>query len=280
MKRFKIGLQLFTVREAMKNDFYGTLKAIKDMGYEYVEPASFFGKTAEEFRAALDEIGLKCVSVHQAITAYEENAQEKIDYLKALGIKYAVFPWYHGSRVTNPDEWHLVFSDLNYYGKLFYDNGLVLGYHNHDFEFRKFDGKYAMDAILENVKEEYIVPEFDVCWTTYAGADTPALIRKYSGRVPIVHIKDFYSSKFNAGAVYDLIDKTGEAKSAKNADEEIVFECRPIGKGVLDLAPILEACEDAGTEILIVEQDNMSLGLSELESVRISREYLKETFGI
>ena len=75
MKKFKVGLQLYSVRDEMQNDLEATLKAVKEMGYDYVETAGYFDRTAEEFRALLDKYGLTCISVHQALDFYEKKGQ-------------------------------------------------------------------------------------------------------------------------------------------------------------------------------------------------------------
>jgi sugar phosphate isomerase/epimerase len=94
MKKFKVGLQLYSVRDEMEKDLEATLKAVKEMGYDYVETAGYFGRTAEEFRALLDKYALTCVSVHQNLDFYENRGQEGVDFIKTLGAQYSVIPWY------------------------------------------------------------------------------------------------------------------------------------------------------------------------------------------
>ena len=81
MKQFKVGLQLYSVRNDMEKDFEGTLKAVKDMGYDYVEFAGFFGKSADEVKDILDRLGLTAISVHEGTQNFNEKGQEAIDYL-------------------------------------------------------------------------------------------------------------------------------------------------------------------------------------------------------
>ena len=94
MKKFNVGLQLYSVREDMAKDFEGTLKKVAEMGYEYVEFAGYFGKSAKEIKEILNRYGLKCISVHQGPAPFFDNGYEIIDYLKELGIEYCVIPWY------------------------------------------------------------------------------------------------------------------------------------------------------------------------------------------
>lgn len=277
MKKFNVGLQLYTVRNSMKEDFEGTLKAVSEMGYEYVEFAGYFGKSAEEIKEILDRYGLKCVSVHQGIEFYDEEPEKKVEYLKTFGVKYSVIPWYEVSRLAGSENWEKTKESFNKVAKLLSENGMKLGYHNHDFEFRKYEDKYLHDYIFEAIPEEMIEPELDTCWVHYAGIDPAEKIREFSGRVTIVHLKDFVCKKLGAGPVYDLIDENGNNLGSSKEDKG--FEFRPVGYGIQNFEEILKACEECGTETVIVEQDQPN-DLAELEVARLSREYLKKTFGI
>ena len=278
MKKFNVGLQLYGVRGAMANDFEGTLRAVKDMGYDYVEFAGYFGRSGEEIKALLDEIGLKCVSVHQGLDFFNENPVEKINFLKTFGVKYNVIPWYKKEELAGTPAWENTAKRFCDIAKLLSEHGMKLGYHNHDFEFNTYEGKYLHDYIFEAVPEEQIEPEFDTCWVRYAGIAPEDKIREFSGRVTLVHLKDFVCGEKADGPVYDLIDKDGNPIKPDNVAKNS-FKMRPLGQGIQNFKAILEACEECGTEYVIVEQDN-TYDLPELEAARISREYLKNTFNI
>ncbi len=278
MKKFNVGIQLYGVRNSMEKDFEGTLRALKDMGYEYVEFAGYYGKTSEEIKALLDDIGLKCVSVHQSLNFFDENPEAGMAYLKGFGVKYVVVPWYEQEALHNPEK---LKDAINYFGKyadLFAKNGLMLGYHNHDFEFDVVDGKYIHDHIFDNIPQDKIIPELDTCWVRYAGLNPVEKIQQFKGRVPVVHLKDFTAKTFGGGAVYDLISVSGDTEK-KATKEENEFKFKPLGMGVQDFASILKACEECGTETVIVEQDQ-TYEMGDLEAAKIARDYLKNTFGI
>ena len=278
MKKFNVGLQLYGVRNAMSEDFEGTLRAVRDMGYEYVEFAGYYGKSAEEIKAILDELSLKCISVHQGLDFYNEDPQGAVDYLKTFGVKYSVIPWYDQSLLAGNEKWEESKAKFCKIADILYSNGMKLGYHNHDFEFNTYEGKYLHDYIFEAVPEEQIEPEFDTCWVHYAGIKPEVMLKKYAGRVKIVHLKDFVCKKLGSGPVYDLIDTDGKTLGTTTREEN-GFEFRPLGEGIQNFAEILKACEECGTETVIVEQDK-TYDLDELEAARRSREYLKNTFGI
>jgi len=127
MKKFGVGVQLYSVKNAMAEDFEGTLQKIKDMGYEYVEFAGFFGRTAEEIKEILDRLGLKCISVHQSLDFFDGDAQKGIDYLKTFGVKYSVIPWYGRELLAGTDKWEASAALFNKVADALHANDMLLG---------------------------------------------------------------------------------------------------------------------------------------------------------
>ena len=270
MGNLKVGLQLYSIRDKMEADMDAALRAVKEIGYDYVEFAGYFDKSAEEIRAMLDKYGLKCISVHQAISFYEEKGVEGAEYVKTLGAKYSTIPWYQKELLyANLDPILEKFGDM---GKFRLDNGLKLLYHNHDFEFVKTGDELVIDKMYTTVDKKYLNPEFDTCWVKYAGYEPCEYLDKYSGRIDIVHIKDFYAERMGGGPVYALIDKDG--KEIKNDREANKFRFKPVGEGIQDVPAILEASVKAGAEYVIVEQDQW-YDEDSIECARRSRAYLK-----
>lgn len=271
MKKFKIGLQLYSVREDIAKDLIGTLKAVKAAGYDYVESAGvgFYGLNADEAKKVLDEIGLTLVSVHST-----NLSDENLSLYQTLGVKNFTIPYY------SPDEYK---KDLG--GSLAYFNecaekvqkyGMRLFYHNHEFEFEDLDGKKIIDRVFTETNEGAIAPQFDVCWVTYGGSDPAEYIRKYAYKnLTMAHLKDFTCKGAVKGAVYELIENGKVNKSR----EENLFLFKPVGQGVVNFDNVLSAAEDAGIEYLIVEQDR-TYDTPALEAVKQSREFLKNTYGI
>ena len=273
MKKFKVCLQLYSVRDQMEKDMEGTLKAVKEMGYDYVEFAGYFGKSAEEIRALLDKYSLTCISVHQGLDFYEEGGQSAVEYIKTLGAKYSAIPWYQAERLAGSPEWEETKALFNRCGELLKKNGIQMLYHNHDFEFVKVDGKYKHDYLMQEIARDLLKPEFDTCWVRYAGEDPCKYLNMYAGDVDVLHLKDFTCKKLANGPAYALIDAEGNPIKAASKEEN-EFRFRPVGQGMQDFPAILAAAEKAGTEYIIVEQDQ-TYELPSLEAVRQSREYLK-----
>ena len=275
MKKFKVGLQLYSIRDAMEKDMDDALGKVKAMGYDYVEFAGYFGKSAEEVKALLDKHGLECVSVHQAPSLFWEEGQPAIDFLKTIGAKYCAIPWYTVDEYKNNwDETMRKFTEL---GKTMKENGIQLMYHNHDFEFQKIDGETIIDRMYATIPNDLLKPQFDTCWIHYAGYDPSEYLRKYTGKIEVVHLKDFVCEKLGGGPVYGLIDESGAEQKPKSR-EESGFKFMPVGYGIQDWKSILATAEDAGAEIVIVEQDQ-SPDRDPLEAAKMSRDYLK-TLGL
>lgn len=274
MGKIGVGLQLYSVRDKMECDIESTLKAVKEMGYDYVEFAGYYGKSAEEIKEILDKTGLKCLFVHQGYEVFIENPEENVNYLKTLGVKYCAIPWMGVDKHKGTDNFEKTAEDIKYVAKLLKDNGIQLLYHNHEFEFEKIDGKYKLDWLYETIGLDLIKPEFDTCWVKYAGEDPCAYLEKYSGHVDVVHLKDFVCKEFGGGPVYALIDNTGKETPKKKTREENGFKFRCIGDGLQNFKEILASAEKGGAKYVIVEQDQWYDDDS-LELASKSRKYLK-----
>lgn len=278
MKNFKVGLQLYSVREEMKKDMDSTLKAVKEIGYDYVEFAGYFGKSAEEVRALLDKHGLTCISVHQSYDVFLDEPQKNVDFLKTIGAKYCAIPWMDIKNHKGHENFDKAMGEITQVAKLLKENGIQMLYHNHDFEFNKFEGKYCLDWLYETIPSDLLKPEIDTCWVSYAGENPCAYLEKYSGRVDVLHLKDYVCKNPSAGPVYDLIDDSGKELGSKDDKEESGFEFRPVGQGVQDFPSILSSAEKAGIDYVIVEQDQWPTATA-IESVKQSRKYLR-TLGL
>ncbi len=273
MKQFKIGLQLYSVRDDMARDLEGTLRAVKEMGYDYVEFAGYFERSAEELRRILDGLGLTCISVHQGPEFYDEGGQSAVDFVKTLGVKYSAIPWYRKEALPGSDAWEETRALFERTGKLLRDNGIRQLYHNHDFEFVKVGGVYKYDIMMDSLPRELFSPELDTCWVKYAGEDPVRYLERFSGHVDLLHLKDFTCKALGGGPAYALIDADGNPMEV-GSREDNEFRFRPLGQGMQCFPEILAAAERAGVETLIVEQD-ASYETPALEAVRESREYLR-----
>ena len=198
------------------------------------------------------------------------QGQKAYDFCRDYGVKYIVIPWYDGSKLPGNAAWEetkKLFTKISDEAK---QNGMSLLYHNHDFEFQKMaDGRYALDYIYDTIPADLLQTEVDTCWVKVAGEDPAAYVKKYTGRSPLVHLKDFHKEGRPAN-MYQLIGSEVEEKEGLGS-----FEVRPVSHGDQDFGTILEASVEAGAQWVVGEQDQ-SNGRTPMEAITLSRQYLKE----
>ena len=269
---FPIAVQLYSIRDAMEQDFEGSLRKIKAMGFDGVEFAGLHGRSPEEVRSLLGEIGLEPVSAHVPYETLMEDVEKVIGDYSAIGCKYIAIPYLLEEHRPGAEGFAALIKNAATIGAAAHAKGMTLLYHNHDFEFQLVNGEYALDVLYNSVPADYLQTEIDTCWVKVAGVDPASYILKYPGRSPVVHLKDFFKSGEKGGAVYKLI---GIDEEEAASEEESVFEYRPLGKGLQDIPSILDASEKVGASWVVVEQDEPSMGLTSLECVETSIAYLK-----
>ena len=136
-------------------------------------------------------------------------------------------------------------------------------------KFEKINDKYILDTYYSEISDELLQTEIDTCWVNVGGEKPDTYVKKYNGKAPIVHLKDFAGKK--SENMYALI-----GSNTNKEDSEGVFEFRPVGYGLQDIPAIIKASEDAGAKWLVVEQDKPSMDKTAMESVEMSINYLKE----
>ena len=240
-----IGLQLYTVRDAMKDDPAGTLAKVAQIGYNSVEGATytgtekFYGMDPKAFSTLLRQNGLEMPSSHYRLGEDETDGVTKgtilhdwdqaVEDAGALGIKYMVCAWLSPKERLGLDHYKKLAAELNTAAEKCRSNGIQLCYHNHDFEFEQQDGQFPYDILLNNTDKDLVKLEIDMYWVTKAGQDPIALIEKHPGRFPLWHLKD--------------MDKTPEHAFTE------------VGNGTIDFKKIFTHAKKAGLKYFFVEQD-------------------------
>ncbi|MBE6599428.1 MAG: sugar phosphate isomerase/epimerase [Ruminococcaceae bacterium] len=273
-----VALQLYSVRDSMEADLTATLKKIKAMGYDGVEFAGLFGHDPMYIKGLCEGLGLVPISAHIPLADMLADPDGVFAAYETIGCKYAVVPYVTEERRPGAEKFFDMIEEIKMLGKKAAEHGMTLLYHNHDFEFAKVDGEYGLDVLYDRVPSDLLQTELDTCWVNVAGVDPVSYIGKYSGRTPVVHLKDFFKSGKLPDRLYALIG-LDEDEETKEAEEESVFEFRPCGHGLQDMPAIIEASEKSGARWVVVEQDEPSMGLTRMECVMVAREYLR-TIGV
>ena len=245
----RFALELYSVRHDLTNDFEGTLKAVKALGYEGVEFAGDYAHPAEKVAAAINEIGLTCCGWHTPWAYVQDDKLEAtIAYNKTVGNRYVIIPGLPLPCTYSIKAWKATAEKFNVIAEKLAAHDLILGYHNHASEFKTIRGKVPYDVFFSNTNRE-IVMQLDNGNAMSGGADVCALIRRYPGRARTVHIKPYSKSKG-----FDTM----------------------IGEDDIPLPEFMRLCgEIGGTEWYIVEYESEALH-APLEGVKLCLEKLKE----
>ena len=254
----KIGLQLYTVRDLMKQDFDGTLAKVAAIGYKEVEFAGYFDHSPKDVRAAVDRHGLRAPSAHIDYKSLGERFPEVIEAAKVVGHEYLVNPWIDEEIRKQPDGWKQAAETFNRAGEACKKAGIQFAYHNHWFEFLPVNGKLPYDLLLTECDPNLVKMELDLCWITVGGQDPLRYFDRYPGRFPLVHVKDVKRvPPVTAGGAQDF------GSSMKDMTE--------VGSGIIDWKKIFAQSDKAGMKHYFVEHDNPK---KPLESIKKSYDYL------
>ncbi|HET7023668.1 MAG TPA: TIM barrel protein [Gemmatimonadales bacterium] len=240
----KIGLQLYTVRDLMKDDFDGTIAQVAKIGYQEVEFAGYFGKTAPAVRKILDANGLVSPSSHVAIEDLEKDPNAIFDYARTVGHEWVIIAWLDEDRRNTVAALHQVADEFNAIGEKARAAGLRFAYHNHNPEFTPIEGQLPYDIFLSRTDPALVQFEMDLYWIVNGGGDPLTYFAKYPGRFPLVHVKDM-------------------TKDRKMVD---------VGQGAIDWKTIFAHAKQAGIEHYFVEHDEPPMPLAD---IRTSFEYLR-----
>jgi len=221
-----IGLQLYTLRDQMAEDFTGTIERLAEIGYNELEFAGYYGNSPQEVKALLDRLGLRGTSAHHGLDDLNANLSAILDTAEGIGIEYIVLP-YIGQDMRSEAGYGQLADACNRIGAACSERGFGFAYHNHDFEFDALGDETAMDFLLKNTDPAVVNIELDLFWVAVADHDPVDFFQRYPGRFKLCHIKD------------------GRGRTML-----------PVGTGEIDFARIFAQRELAGFERYYIEQDD------------------------
>ena len=231
----RIGLQLYSLRNEMASDFDGTLQKVADLGYTEMQFAGYHGRSPEQVKKILDQLGLASPAAHVSLKLIKEDLDNQIDIAQKIGQKYLVVPSIPADeRTLSHYEKHA--ETLNKAGEKCKDAGLTIAYHNHSFEFETQKNETGYDYLLSLTDTSLVSFELDLYWAINANVDPISIFKKNPGRFPMVHVKD------------------------RNTEGQMV----DVGRGVIDFSEIFSHSETAGIQHYFVEHDYPDDGINSI----------------
>jgi sugar phosphate isomerase/epimerase len=235
-----IGLQLWSLREYLPKDLPGTLAKVRAMGFQQVEGAGLWGKTAPELRAALDAAGLRCTSAHMGFERLRDDLPGALAEAKALGATAVVNPWIPHKETFTREDATKAAEVFNRAGKAARDAGLRFGYHTHGYENVPSPEGTLFDTLAQATDPALVFFQVDVFHVYHGGGDPAKVITKYAGRVRSLHLKDIKKG---------FPVEAGKGTAPAEADV-------PVGTGQIDWPTVLRAAIKAGATEYYIEDES------------------------
>lgn len=256
-----IGIQLYTLRDIIGKDVQGTIQKIAQAGFKEVETygydakSGFWKYSALDFKRLLDDNGLVSPSGHFAFEDFIDNGDIEVikpfvEAANVLGSKYVVLPWLSEKNRKNVDDYKRVAEKLNLAGEYCKKQGLTVAYHNHGFEFTKFQDKTGLDILLQETDKKLVHFELDLYWTEFAGYNPTELFEQYPHRFKMWHVKDM-------------------DKKNKNWNTEI-------GNGKIDFKAIFTKAKLSGVKHIYLEQET-NYQPNHIASINKSIHFIKDS---
>ncbi len=266
----KVGIQFFSVPKALDTDFAGTVKMLAGIGYKEAElygpysfstqaakdhwnavtpslgfkGSGFFGHTANEIKAILEQNGMTAPSMHTDLDTLQNAMDPLAEAAHVLGSTYVVLPAIPQEKRQSLDDYKKMADAFNVIGENAKKAGVKFGYHNHGYGLKEVNGRIPLRVLLDNTDASLVFLEMDLYWTTAGGADPVELLNHYRGRYRLVHIKDMAKK----------VHFSGDGGDSKQWIELFPY-MTSAGSGVLDLKTILTTAKSTGVRHFIVEQD-------------------------
>lgn len=251
MQRPGFGIQLYTVRDELKNDFFGTIRQLADLGYEGIEGGIYEG---DQLKGLVDLLAEKNIAYAGGMTMmsdFESRLDQILESTSTLGSNTVLCPWILEEERQNLEDWKKIAARKQKIGEACRDAGFKYLYHIHGFEFTDLGGGITgMDVIFDET-DDAVGFEIDIYWAFHAGQDPVALYKKMLDRTPFLHLKDM----------------------VKNPDPVDV----EVGSGIVPVKEVVDIAMVSGCEWMLIEQEMFDK--PPLEAARISHDQVRAMMG-
>ncbi len=252
-----IGLELYSLREQFAKDVPSTLDRVRDLGIQYVEVASTYKLTPEEFKKQLDAKGLKPISGLFDYARFRDDVEGVAREAKTLGLQYVGCAWIaHKTGSFNEADMRGAIAVFNRAGEALAKHGLNFFYHTHGYEFQPYGDGTLFDLMMKETKPEFVRYEMDIFWIVHPGQDPVKLLEKYGNRFELMHVKDM-----RKGTPVGLL--TGKS----DITNDVAF-----GTGIMKWPEIMKAAQKAGIKWYFIEDESPV----SIEQIPVSMRWLEQ----
>ena len=235
------GLQLYSLRSQFKlRGVPWTLDRVKEFGIKEVELAGTYDLTPEQFKAELEQRGLKALSSHFPYARYKNDLDNVVKEAKTLGLKYAGCAWIDHKDSFDEAECRDAIAVFNKAGEALAKEGITMFYHAHGFEFEPYGDGTLLDLFLRETKPEFVSMQMDILWIVFPGQNPVKLLEKYSGRWKLMHLKDL---------------KKGVATGFLTGKTDVANDVT-LGTGQMDWKAIFAAARKEGVQHYFIEDES------------------------
>lgn len=265
----RLGVQLYSVMDQMRQDFDGTLEKVAAIGYRNVEFAGYFERTPEQVRALLDRLHLAAPSSHIGLDLLRSDLPQQVAIAQTIGHRYITAPSLGRTELPRTaDGWKRIAEEFNGIGAALKSRGIGLAFHSHSGEFLDVGARKGMDVFVTESDPALVSFEIDLMWAEVASEDPVAWIERYPGRFKMWHVKD----------MRDLKAAQAQQQAAfRGESSQRAGQIAPVGAGEIDFKRIFEHWRRSGLEYYFVEHDaaqNWPGG--SLASIESSYKYLQQ----
>jgi len=251
----EIGVQLYSFRNEIPKDIPGTLKKIREMGIKELEGGGTYGLPLADYKKIIDDNGFKMVCVGASFDKLQKDLPAVIQEAKAFGATYVMCAWVpHKEDGFTVEEANTAIEVFNTAGKTLKENGISFCYHAHGYEFRPYEDGTMFDYMAKKMNPKWANFEMDVFWVKHPGQDPVALLKKYKGRFPLMHLKDRKHGT------------EGNQNGRADDDTNVV-----LGAGDVGIAEIMKVAKKYGVKHYFIEDESTR----SMEQVPLSLTYLK-----
>lgn len=269
---------MFILRNVCEKDFFGSLRKLKEIGFDAVEFLGFFGETPENVAAEMKKLGLTPLGDHVPYSQFMDDAAGVFTKYQTVGCRFLTISGFPEEVYTDLSVLDTVMENVGRFARMASEYGITLLFHNHAAEMGDVFGIPLVDRIMDHPAAKELCLEPDLGWMSIAGADPIAYLIKYRDRCPVIHFKDYYMDSIAENTPADA-PVIGALNGQRGGEEIRHFEFRPNGYGVVNTPLQLSYALACNPQFLVTDHD-LAYDRDSFEDLKLSLDYIRRLLAI